>query len=282
MSAPCICPEKPTQAISSLFSPLSAIALRTATPAARHQSSGCCSAQPIFSEANGSCSSVAEATMRPSARRISARVPPVPMSIPRTWPGIVLTCDSRQLLSDKVGIGGPERFSFALTRTQMGSPLSQKSDRPCQASRQHQNNLQKSLAVYVNGRGIVPRSFWIASIEILNGGSSALFLPILRLRRSGVGVGSGFRLEIPRRASSAKHTGLSRRELAGRTAHRRPLVAHDSRRKSRPARGRVGEQTIFLRPQHDVRRRQGQLPARPRCRPAEKWPRRNFAPQRTS
>ena len=40
-------------------------ALRTATPQARHQSSGFCSAQPIFGDANGSCSSVADATTRP-------------------------------------------------------------------------------------------------------------------------------------------------------------------------------------------------------------------------
>src|ERR1700722_2215157 len=181
MSAPCICPEKPTQAISSLFSPLCAIALRTATLAARHQSSGCCSAQPICSEANGSCSSVAEATMRPSARRISARVPPVPMSIPRTWPGMVLTDDSQQTLSDMDGIGDPERFSFALTRTQIVHRYPNLG-RPCQAPRQHSKYSQKSLAVYVNGRGIVPRSFWIASIEILDGGRSAHFSEILRVR----------------------------------------------------------------------------------------------------
>src|SRR5262245_26703703 len=63
---------------------LCAIALRTAIPAARHQSSGCCSAQPIFSETNASCSSVAEARMMPVSSTTTVRVPPVPTSMPRT------------------------------------------------------------------------------------------------------------------------------------------------------------------------------------------------------
>ena len=53
--------------------------------AARHQSSGRCSAQPICGDANGSCSSVAEARILPSAPMIRARVPPVPTSMPRTY-----------------------------------------------------------------------------------------------------------------------------------------------------------------------------------------------------
>src|SRR5207248_10554551 len=51
--SPCIWPEKPTQAISSALRFEFAMALRTAMQKARHQSSGCCSAQPICGEAKG-------------------------------------------------------------------------------------------------------------------------------------------------------------------------------------------------------------------------------------
>src|SRR2546430_803328 len=61
MTAPCICPEKPTQAISSGRRPAFCRALGTAMQQALHQSSGCCSAHPIWGEANAACSSVASA-----------------------------------------------------------------------------------------------------------------------------------------------------------------------------------------------------------------------------
>jgi len=85
ITAPCICPEKPTQAIASPPSEAFPKALRAATPVARHQSSGRCSAHPICGEANGSCSSVAEEITFPDLSIIKARVPPVPISIPRTY-----------------------------------------------------------------------------------------------------------------------------------------------------------------------------------------------------
>ena len=84
ITAPCICPENPTQEMSMPPKPPLAKAFRTATPQARHQSSGFCSAQPIWGEAKGSCSSVADATMRPLLLTMRARVPPVPTSIPNT------------------------------------------------------------------------------------------------------------------------------------------------------------------------------------------------------
>src|SRR6185312_2512382 len=51
VTAPCICPEKPTHAILSLETFAWASALRTAIPQARHQSRGSCSAHPIGCEA---------------------------------------------------------------------------------------------------------------------------------------------------------------------------------------------------------------------------------------
>src|SRR4029077_12936473 len=78
-------PEKPTQATSSAEMSAKRSTLRTATLHARHQSSGCCSAQPILGEANGACSSVADANTAPCRLISRARVPPVPTSMPKTY-----------------------------------------------------------------------------------------------------------------------------------------------------------------------------------------------------
>src|SRR5487761_1644933 len=51
--------------------------------AARHQSSGSCSAHPAKVERKGACSADSEATTLPDASTRTARVPPVPTSIPR-------------------------------------------------------------------------------------------------------------------------------------------------------------------------------------------------------
>src|SRR5260370_30252100 len=63
-------------------------AVRTARQEERPQRSGRCSAQPICGEAQGWCSSVPEETTRPLPSITTARVPPVPTSIPSTkmWP----------------------------------------------------------------------------------------------------------------------------------------------------------------------------------------------------
>jgi len=68
---------------------LRATALRTARLVARHQSSGRCSAHSDLREAKGTCSSVADATMRPSSPMTKARVPPVPTSMPRRYCAMV-------------------------------------------------------------------------------------------------------------------------------------------------------------------------------------------------
>src|SRR5829696_1417440 len=71
--------------------PASARAPRTASPVARHQSAGSCSAQPGRGVAKAACSVVAEPTIRPDGSITSARVPLVPTSIPRKFmAGILL------------------------------------------------------------------------------------------------------------------------------------------------------------------------------------------------
>ena len=82
-TAPCICPEKPTQEISSAATPGELSAFRTATPLARHQSRGSCSAQPGLGLANAACSSDPDAITFPCSSITSARVPLVPTSMPR-------------------------------------------------------------------------------------------------------------------------------------------------------------------------------------------------------
>ncbi len=82
---PCICPLRPIAAIS----PASVLALdkhsAIATQAARHQSRGSCSAQPNCGDTIGACSAVAEPNTRPASSSSTARVPPVPTSIPRSF-----------------------------------------------------------------------------------------------------------------------------------------------------------------------------------------------------
>lgn len=86
-TAPCIWPEKPTQAIDSAGRPEACSALRTAMAAARHQSCGSCSAQPGSALAKLACSSVPEARTAPCSSRMTARVPLVPTSMPRMGMG---------------------------------------------------------------------------------------------------------------------------------------------------------------------------------------------------
>jgi hypothetical protein len=52
-TAPCIWPDRPTQAIELAGTPLCAIADRIASWHARHQSAGSCSAQVVRGDANG-------------------------------------------------------------------------------------------------------------------------------------------------------------------------------------------------------------------------------------
>ena len=82
---PCIWPEKLTAAISSAFTPSADKTWRIAALDARHQSPGDCSAQPIRGDANGSCSTVAEAKICPVSSITIAREPPVPMSNPKSF-----------------------------------------------------------------------------------------------------------------------------------------------------------------------------------------------------
>ena len=84
MTAPCIWPVRPT---ASMCTPLASTS-RMAFCAARHQSSGSCSAQPGCGVRNGSCSAEAEPTSCPFSSTSTARVPPVPTSIPRNTAGL--------------------------------------------------------------------------------------------------------------------------------------------------------------------------------------------------
>src|SRR5207248_10070793 len=83
-TAPCICSERPTQAISVAAMLLFFSTAATASQHACHQSFASCSAQPIRGEANGTWSAGAEATIAPLSLTNTARVPPVPTSMPRT------------------------------------------------------------------------------------------------------------------------------------------------------------------------------------------------------
>src|SRR6185295_18827560 len=80
---PCICPERPTALISSLDD--CDKTSRTTVIVACHQSSGSCSAHPVRVETKGTCSAVAEATTLPSGSITTARVPPVPTSMPKVF-----------------------------------------------------------------------------------------------------------------------------------------------------------------------------------------------------
>ena len=82
-TAPCICPVNPIPAIALAGWPLAVSTARMACCAARHQSAGSCSAQPSDVARKGACSLAAEATTLPFASTNTARVPPVPISIPK-------------------------------------------------------------------------------------------------------------------------------------------------------------------------------------------------------
>ena len=58
---------------------------RVANIDARHQSRRSYSAHPVCAEANGTCSTVAEAVTCPSVSTTTARVLPVPTSIPKNF-----------------------------------------------------------------------------------------------------------------------------------------------------------------------------------------------------
>ena len=68
--------------------PEPAITCRMASQVARHQSRGSCSAHPVSGEAKGACSAVREATTVPCPSMSTARVPPVPTSIPNNLDGM--------------------------------------------------------------------------------------------------------------------------------------------------------------------------------------------------
>src|ERR1035438_5768779 len=82
--------------------------------------------------------------MRPVSSTISARVPPVPTSIPRTCEGTVPSLEVRGKY-DPTTIEAPFECSWRCW------------------------GCANSFTVYVNG-GIVPRTFWIASSSLSSGG----------------------------------------------------------------------------------------------------------------
>src|SRR5229473_666635 len=81
---PCICPLSPTAETSARVAPASVKHSATATQVARHQSRGSCSAQPNSGDAISACSAVAAPSTRPASSSSTARVPPVPTSIPKS------------------------------------------------------------------------------------------------------------------------------------------------------------------------------------------------------
>src|SRR5271165_899482 len=82
---PCICPVRPIP-LSSLASVFAcARHCGTARAVAAHQSSGSCSAHPSCGEVKFACSAVAAPITRPSPSITTARVPPVPISMPRSF-----------------------------------------------------------------------------------------------------------------------------------------------------------------------------------------------------
>src|SRR5258708_15004235 len=87
---PCMCPPTPTPELAPPLAPAFVIHSRIAEQAARHQSSGSCSAQPTLEDDIGACSAVAAPSTRPASSSSTARVPPVPTSIPRSFVVIVL------------------------------------------------------------------------------------------------------------------------------------------------------------------------------------------------
>src|SRR6266403_6121526 len=86
---PCICPLSPTAETSARVAPASVKHSATATQVARHQSRGSCSAQPNSGDAISACSAVAAPSTRPASSSSTARVPPVPTSIPKSLVAIL-------------------------------------------------------------------------------------------------------------------------------------------------------------------------------------------------
>src|SRR5579864_1787397 len=82
---PCIWPVRPMPRISS--APVLPLWRHCgiARHAVRHQSCGSCSAQPMCGELIAACSHVAELSTRPVWSSKTARVPPVPTSMPRSF-----------------------------------------------------------------------------------------------------------------------------------------------------------------------------------------------------
>src|SRR5713226_7026217 len=86
---PCICPLSPMAETSARVAPASVKHSAIARHAARHQSRGSCSAQPNSGDAISACSAVAAPSTRPASSSSTARVPPVPTSIPKSLVAIL-------------------------------------------------------------------------------------------------------------------------------------------------------------------------------------------------
>ena len=86
---PCICPLRPMAETSAPVAPASVRHSPTATQAARHQSRGSCSAQPNSGDDISACSAVAAPSTCPASSSNTARVPPVPTSIPKSLVAIL-------------------------------------------------------------------------------------------------------------------------------------------------------------------------------------------------
>ena len=93
-TAPCIWPVRPSAAMGCFGSGAAAMASRMASCAARHQSSGSCSAQPGCGVRKGAWSLAALEITLPLASTMTARVPPVPTSIPRNHITFTPSCKS--------------------------------------------------------------------------------------------------------------------------------------------------------------------------------------------
>src|SRR5579875_2395772 len=85
MTKPCICPDSPMPAIELPGMPESSKTPRIACLEARHQSSGCCSAQSGLNIQMSSWAAVKEWRTCPPASTSNAREPPVPTSIPSQY-----------------------------------------------------------------------------------------------------------------------------------------------------------------------------------------------------
>ena len=89
---------------------------RTAFRAALHQSAGSCSAHAGPGDRNGAWLLVADATMTPASLTASARVPLVPMSMPRTGMALLLTLRTEGLTADALRGNTLRGKNFVLQR----------------------------------------------------------------------------------------------------------------------------------------------------------------------